>query len=75
MAPSIAVVCLVTETRKRVLTELGAMQDAETWSRGIFFMLEDWDGLFLDGTIYRGSLFSGRNTKTGPGEARNHVGG
>ena len=33
-------------------------------------MREDWGGLFLDGAIYRGSLFSGRNAKTGPGGIR-----
>ena len=37
MAPSIGVVCLVTIMQKRVLVEPGAMQEAETWSRGIFF--------------------------------------
>ena len=38
-------------------------------------MCEDWGGLFLDGAIYRGSLFSGQNAKMGPGGARSHVGG
>ena len=33
-------------------------------------MCEDWDGLFLDGDIYRVRLFSGQNAKTGPGGAR-----
>ena len=37
-------------------------------------MRGDWDGLSLDGTIYRGSLFSDRNTKTGPDRAGSHVG-
>ena len=38
-------------------------------------MCEDWGGLFLDGAIYRGRLFSGRNAKMGPDGARNHVEG
>ena len=29
--------CLVAETGKQVLTVPGAMQEAETWSRGIYF--------------------------------------
>ena len=37
MAPSIGGVCLVTITQKRVLVEPGAMQEADTWSRSIFF--------------------------------------
>ena len=37
-------------------------------------MREDWGGLFSDGTICRGSLFWGQNTKTGPGGARSLVG-
>ena len=36
-APSTGVVCFLAESGKRVLTELGAMEEAETWSIGIFF--------------------------------------
>ena len=43
--------------------------------RQIFSICEDWDGLFLDNTIYGGSLFNGRIAKMGPGGARSHVKG
>ena len=43
--------------------------------RHIFSMHGDWGGLFFDGAIYRGSLFSGRNAKTGPVGATVHVEG
>ena len=37
VAPSIGVVCLVAKMQKWVLAGPGALQEAETWSRGIFF--------------------------------------
>ena len=36
-APSTGVICFLAESGKLVLTELGAMKEAETWSIGIFF--------------------------------------
>ena len=60
------------------LTELGPKIGVFGWGLGkmsIFLARTAWRGLFFDGAIYRGSLFSGRNAKTGPGGARNHVGG
>ena len=41
----------------------------------IFWARTAWRGLFFDGAIYRGSLFSVRNAKTGPVGARIHVEG
>ena len=37
MAPSVGVLCLVTETQKRAPTELGTTYRAQTLSVGIFF--------------------------------------
>ena len=59
------------------LNELGPNIGIFGWNLGkmlIFWTRTAWRGLFLDSAIYRGSLFSGRNTKTGPGAARSHAG-
>ena len=37
IAPSTEVVCLVADMQKQVLSEPGAIQEAKTWSSGIFF--------------------------------------